>query len=95
MFRCYFCQQVTPPKTTRHSIVIETREKKYSSRRREPKRRSFRERDDAVEDRGGQGMEILKEVDACPGCATEQQQRQPVVATITATPDAAPEGSPS
>ena len=30
MFRCHFCQQITPPKTTRHSVVIEVREKRIS-----------------------------------------------------------------
>lgn len=83
MFRCYFCQQVTPPKTTRHSIVIETREKKYSSRRREPKRRQFRNREDTIEDRGGSGTEILREVDACPTCAAKQQTLAPVVTTVS------------
>jgi hypothetical protein len=80
MFRCYFCHQVTPPKTTRHSIVIETREKHYATRRSEPKRRRFQDRDDAVQDRGGEGMEIIKEVDACPTCATKRHERSVVAA---------------
>jgi hypothetical protein len=75
MFRCYFCQKVTPPKTTRHSVVIETRAKQYSTRRRDqPKRGGFRNRDEAVQDRGGKGMEITREVDACPECAAKQHE---------------------
>lgn len=85
MFRCYFCKQITPPRTTRHSVVIETRPKQYSARRREPKRRSFRDRDAAPEDRGGQGVEIIKEVDACPKCAAEQLKLQK--AKAAAPPD--------
>ena len=72
MFRCYFCGQVTPPRTTRHSVIIETREKNYAARGRQPKRRGFRDRDEPVPDRGGHGIEITKEVDACPECAAQQ-----------------------
>ena len=78
MFRCYFCQQITPPKTTRHNVVIEVREKRYSSRQRERRRggggRDFRDRDDFVQDRGGQGVEIMKEVPSCPACAAKQHE---------------------
>ena len=75
MFRCYFCNQVTPPKTTRHSVVIETREKQYVTQRRESSRRGSRGREDRVQDRGGQGVETIKEVPACPDCAAKQQQQ--------------------
>ena len=77
MFRCHFCQQITPPKTTRHRIVVETRMKRYAIRRKEGKRRSFRDRDEPVQDRGGEGVEILREVDACPACAAKQQGLTP------------------
>lgn len=82
MFRCYFCQKITPPKTTRHSVVIETREKHYATRRREPKRGRFRDREDSVQDRGGKGVEITREVDACPECAAKQHE----VTNIAVTP---------
>lgn len=85
MFRCYFCKRVTPPKTTRHSVVIETREKNYVERRREPKRRGFRDREESVRDRGGKGIETIREVDACPECAAEQQRQQ--VASVSQTKD--------
>ncbi|MCG8652444.1 MAG: hypothetical protein MI861_21565 [Pirellulales bacterium] len=87
MFRCYFCKQVTPPKTTRHSVVIETRVKKYASRQREAKRRGFRDRSDGPLDRGGEGREILKEVDACPECAAKQHH-------IHCSPDPAADAVP-
>jgi len=87
MFRCYFCQKITPPKTTRHSVVIESRQKQYSARRPESKRRNFRDRDrdrdESVQDRGGQGIEIIKEVDACPECAAKQHQEKPLVSPST------------
>ncbi|MAI72389.1 MAG: hypothetical protein CMM01_15965 [Rhodopirellula sp.] len=77
MFRCHFCQQITPPKTTRHSVVVEVREKHYSSQKREFKRggrRDFRDRDEPTPDRGGQGVEIMREVSACPTCANKQHE---------------------
>ena len=93
MFRCHFCQQITPPKTTRHNVVIEVREKRYSSRQREQRRgggRNFRDREDSVQDRGGQGVEIMKEVPACPACAAKQHEVKRVELAVPA-PVAAPE----
>jgi hypothetical protein len=88
MFRCYFCQQVTPPKTTRHTVIIETREKQYSTRRRESKggRRNFRSRDEPPQDRGGKGIEISKEVPACPACAAKHHE-----VTVISAPSPSPE----
>ena len=78
MFRCYFCKQVTPPKTKRHNIVIATREKEYPTRRSESKRPRgrFRPREDAVQDSGGKGTETAQEVSACPACAAKHEQEQ-------------------
>jgi|TARA_B110000495_G_C22638336_1_gene379191 hypothetical protein len=94
MFRCHFCQQITPPKTTRHSVVIEVREKRYSSRQREFKRgggRNFRDRDEPTPDRGGQGMEIMREVAACPACAAKQHEVKRVeIETPTPAAEIAP-----
>ena len=85
MFRCYFCNQVTPPKTTRHSVIIEIRKKEYSARRRAPQKRGFRsrDRDESLQDRGGAGREIIREVDACPQCAATQKERKPSVLNDT------------
>jgi hypothetical protein len=85
MFRCYFCQQVTPAKTTRHTVVIETREKHYNSRRRESKgvaRGGFRNREESVQDRGGKGVEIMKEVSACPACAAKHHEVKTIAAPV-------------
>jgi hypothetical protein len=95
MFRCYFCQQVTPPKTTRHTVIIETREKQYSTRRRESKggggRRNFRSRDEPPQDRGGKGYETSKEVAACPACAAKHHE----VSVIPTAPPASAEAPAS
>jgi hypothetical protein len=93
MFRCYFCDRITPPKTTRHSVVVEVREKQYSMRRRTPKRGAFRDRDENVQDRGGKGTEITKEVDACPECAARHHDVKTVANEAhgsQSTPEAEP-----
>lgn len=93
MFRCYFCQQVTPPKTTKHNVIIAVREKEYPTRRKESKRGAgrFRGREDAVQDPGGKGNEIAKEVAACPACASKHHEQQTVdvepVSVASSTPD--------
>ncbi|QDT13039.1 hypothetical protein [Planctomycetes bacterium K23_9] len=99
MFKCYFCEQITPPKTTRHSVVIELREKRYSTRRRETKRTGgggggrggFRSREEPVQDRGGKGQEISKEVPACPACAAKHHEAKVIAAEVVMPTDAATE----
>lgn len=100
MFKCYFCEQVTPPKTTRHSVVIELREKRYSTRRRETKRAGggggrggFRSREEPVQDRGGKGQEISKEVPACPACAAKHHEAKVIAAEVVVAADVASETS--
>lgn len=81
MFRCYFCQRVTAPKTKKHNIVIATREKQYPTRRRElkrPRKSRFDNREDAVQDAGGKGRETAQEVPACPECAEKQHELKTV-----------------
>lgn len=76
MFRCHFCQKITPPKTPKQYVVVATREKYYPTRRREDKRPRgrFRSREDAIQDRGGKGIEIAQEVPACPECAALEHE---------------------
>lgn len=82
MFRCHFCQEVTPPGTKRHTVVVATREKIYPSRHREAKRSQgrFRSRNEPAGDSGGKGVETKQEVAACPACAAKQTT--PVVPTV-------------
>ena len=77
MFRCHFCQQVSPPKTKKQMVVIKTRAKEYPSRRAESKRRGggrFRSRDEGPQDAGGKGVETAQEVAACPACAAKHAE---------------------
>jgi len=90
MFRCYFCEQITPPKTKRHNVVIATRERSYPSRRNESKqpRGRFRMRETPVQDRGGSGMETAQEVPACPACAAKQHEVETIsIPGSTRTPE--------
>ncbi|HEY5921627.1 MAG TPA: hypothetical protein VIV11_08145 [Kofleriaceae bacterium] len=77
MFRCDVCGLVTPPRTPCNRIVVETRPIEY------PKR------DDAhwhppraggkgkwVDDPGGTGTAIVREVRACPACAAQLHARE-------------------
>ena len=93
MFRCYFCQQVTPPKTTKHNVIISIREKEYPTRRKESKGgRRFRSRDDVIQDRGGKGREIAKEVAACPACAAKHQNEEATIVESEVTTETPVEG---
>ncbi len=75
MFRCHFCQSLSAPRMARHTVVLETRDRTYAAgaRRRDTRPRNFRDQEEQPVDRGGQGKEIIKEVDACPQCAAKQK----------------------
>ena len=90
MFRCHFCQQIAPPKTTRHSVVLEMRSKTYVAQRREAKPRGGfrgRDRDEKPRDRGGEGREIIREVFACPACAEKHKSHEPQVQSPAPAPE--------
>ena len=96
MFRCHFCQQITPPGTKKRYVVIATREKHYPTRRRDSQgpRGRFRSREDSVQDRGGKGLETAEEVAACPACA-EQQHDVKVISAESSPPAEPSSGSDS
>ena len=93
MFRCYFCNQITPAKTPRQSVIISKREKQYPTRRREAKGGRgggggrFRSREGAVQDQGGKGIEIAQEVSACPTCAAKHHEAEVIALPVEATPE--------
>lgn len=74
MFRCHFCNQVTPPGTKKRNVVVETRNKTYPSRRAEIRRSRGRigTQQEKSNDSGGKGVETKLEVAACPACAAKQ-----------------------
>jgi len=68
MYRCEICRNLISPNVPSHNVVVETRPVQYPQRRdanRFTKNRKVEKRDDP----GGSGVEIVREVIACPACA--------------------------
>ena len=82
MYRCQICNKVVPPRTKAYCIPVETRFRRYPFR---PKaNRVVRENPDEdkkgkivyIDDPGGEGYEIAREVLACPECAAQLKGEQ-------------------
>ena len=70
MYKCQICKKIASPGTKSFRIPVQFRNRKY------PERESvFRVRRDGkeklVDDPGGVGREIVREVTACPECVTQ------------------------
>ena len=72
MYRCEVCDRVAPPSTLCNRIIIETRAVEYPTR---PKVHWVPPKDGGkgkwVDDPGGHGVEIVRELRACPACACD------------------------
>jgi hypothetical protein len=71
MFRCELCRFVVPVSTPCNRIVVETRRVDYPSR----PRAHFAPGSEGgkgkwIDDPGGRGTEIVREVNACAACAS-------------------------
>ena len=84
MFCCQNCKKTVPSGTRSTKIVVQIREKEYSSRGADPseRRRRFtrgrRPRSKKQKyDRGGRGYEIVREIMVCPECATTMEPAVP------------------
>lgn len=71
MFRCSQCVRVVPPGTPLYRLVAEYREKKYPRREKVNLviQRDKNPKAQWVDDPGGTGFEIVKEIGVCPDCA--------------------------
>ena len=67
MFICGFCKEQTPRGASMRRFVVETRTKVYPAREAANK---FREQ--LIDDPGGTGSEIVRELPACSRCAYER-----------------------
>lgn len=67
-FVCGVCQKPQPNKAKPHRVVTETRRKTYPARSYKVGKAKGAEMRTRVDDPGGQGTEIVKEVDVCDGC---------------------------
>jgi len=79
-YRCQLCNTAVPPKTRALRVILETRTKYYPYRAKanpgfqtkngqilRPLRKS-RKKGDRIDDPGGRGKEIVKEVLVCKSC---------------------------
>jgi len=72
MFRCEVCDSVAPARTRCHRIVVETRATEYPARpdaHWHPPRAGGKGK--WVDDPGGRGSEIVRELRACELCAAK------------------------
>lgn len=75
MYRCENCQNVVPPNTKAHRVVIETRLKRYPRRERANKiKEDGKIRH--IADPGGIGYETVREITVCPECAKKVNQKK-------------------
>jgi hypothetical protein len=76
MFRCDVCGSVTPPRTPCSRVVIETRPIEYPKREKihwQPPKAGGK--GTWIDDPGGVGSAIVRELRACPACARQVRER--------------------
>jgi hypothetical protein len=74
MFRCQLCQCVVPSGVPAQLLVLQRRQKKYPYRSRanvvvRQRADDKKPKKEYVDDPGGEGLEIAREVTVCPTCA--------------------------
>ena len=73
MYRCQLCRTVVPPRTPAQRAVVQTRVKKYPFRlkvnRVVRKPENGKPKVTFVDDPGGVGREVERELVVCPVCA--------------------------
>lgn len=65
-FVCDTCKKAQPNKSTPHKVVVATRAKVYQGRR-------VMKDEFFVEEPGGTGTEIVKEISICDGCLQKRK----------------------
>lgn len=78
MFRCDVCGSVAPPRTPCNRITVETRVVEYPLRQKvhwQPPKAGGQGK--WVDDPGGTGTAIVRELRACAECAAHQREHQP------------------
>lgn len=84
MYRCQICGAVVPEGIPANNVVLETRPRVYPFRpkvflkKRTEQKRRRRKPDpdkDYVDDPGGTGFEIVRQVMACKACAEQSRAR--------------------
>ena len=70
MYRCEVCKELVPPGTVSKKVVVETREVNYPRRAAANRPKPGDSKRERRDDPGGRGSEIVREVIACPRCAS-------------------------
>lgn len=79
MYRCQCCRSVVPPRTPSHRLIVQTQIAEFPYRVRanrfvrpdnKGKPKTF-----FVDDPGGTGTQIVREIIACPSCAAARAAR--------------------
>jgi hypothetical protein len=74
VFRCQLCNKVVPPRTAAQRVVVETRARKYPSRLRANcvirLSEKGKRKETFIDDPGGVGREVVRELVVCPACAS-------------------------
>jgi hypothetical protein len=77
MYRCQVCGCVVPPRTPASRLVLATRPKRYPGRPKAHRVIRLSETNKLkvvlLDDPGGSGREIAREVLACPSCAARER----------------------
>jgi hypothetical protein len=72
MFKCQNCQTIVPAHTKAARIVVENRFKEYPYRKRAFwAYQAKKEKRELIDDIGGLGCEIAREMVVCPECAAK------------------------
>lgn len=83
MFVCNFCRQVTKPRVKCNKIVFKSVMFNHPHRARVLKRwgvdKQGKKKLEWVDDRGGVGPQVEKEINACPDCAEQYFKRKEAV----------------
>jgi hypothetical protein len=74
MFRCQLCGKLVLPRTSAQGLVVRKRVKKYPFRLEANRvvrlTENGKRKERLVDDPGGLGSEIVRELMICPGCAS-------------------------
>jgi hypothetical protein len=69
MFKCQNCQIIVPTTISAQRVVVERRYKVYPLRKRAIRAINKEGKPVLVDDEGGEGWEIARELIVCPDCA--------------------------
>jgi hypothetical protein len=73
VYRCQICGEIVPAKTSAIRQVVETRKRQYPFREKAHQVQRDRQTK-KIDDPGGVGSEIVREILVCPACSKEPSE---------------------